>query len=141
MNAKISKRIRNIEYKPYFESEGSFNKELPTPPGLSEEKLWYDGLTPNERLFYHQTLNSSRRFVGFKSNLDIPKDSIDLLLLSQYHHNRQLFPTKVDIVLQAETCGRTADRRLKNTKDIEPEKTINHPLKLGLLFFVRYSQT
>lgn len=61
------KRVRNLGYQPFIEEEGQFRKHVPIPPYLSEEKQWYDGLPPNDRMFFHQTLNSTRRFAGFKS--------------------------------------------------------------------------
>jgi len=60
------KRVRNIGYLPYIEQEGVFLESMPKPPEQPIRKLWYDGLSPYNRLFYHQTLNSARRFALFK---------------------------------------------------------------------------
>ena len=130
-----TKRIRNIEYKPYIEEEGEFRKEVPVPYGLSKDKFWFDGLKPHTRLFFHQTLNSARRFAGFKHYSKIPKSSLDFVLSSQYHHADALFPDKCDIVLQHETVGRKTFRRLRNTRDLSPERIIGigHPLAIGKL--------
>lgn len=60
------RRIRNLGYLPFIEDEGEFLKEMPVPPGLCEEKIWHEGLSPSDRMFFHQTLNSARRFARFK---------------------------------------------------------------------------
>lgn len=126
-------QIRNLEYHPYIESEGEFKKWLPRPPNLSKDHFWFDNLKPHDRLFYHQTLNSSRRFAGFKAYPKVPKDSLDLVLQSQYEHQNELFPDKPDIVLQHETVGRKTFRRIRNTRDLKTERiiAIGHPLTIG----------
>lgn len=60
------KRVRNLANIPFIEKEGAFIKPLPTPPNINDDRIWFDGMDPNTRLFYHQTLNSVRRFAGFR---------------------------------------------------------------------------
>lgn len=58
---------------------------------------------------------------------------MDFVLSSQYHHGIELFPEKVDYVLQHETVGTPTFRRIRNTRDLSPERKIplGHPLQLG----------
>lgn len=44
------------------------------------------------------------------------------MLGSSYNHDKDVFPDKVDVVLQDETIGIDTWRRLRNTRDIKPEK-------------------
>lgn len=129
------KLIRNIEYHPFIDREGYFEKSLPIPPHLTADKFWFEKLLPHERMFYQQTLNSTRRFARFKPfKNSIPENSLDFILDAKYEHERDLFATKMDIVLQNETIGKQQSfRRLRNTRDISPEKfiAIGHPLQIG----------
>lgn len=43
-------------------------------------------------------------------------------MASSYNHNKDVFPDKVDVMLQDETIGVDTWRRLRNTRDIKPEK-------------------
>lgn len=52
----------------------------------------------------------------------IPQDDLDFVLSSSYNHNKDVFPDKVDVLLQDETIGVDTWRRLRNTTDIKPEK-------------------
>ena len=52
----------------------------------------------------------------------IPQDALDLVLASSYNHADDAFQDKVDVVLQEETLGIDTWRRLRNTRDIQPEK-------------------
>lgn len=124
---------RNTEFHPFIEGEGCYRKCFPSPPSGHKDKPWQHGLSAHDRLFYHQTLNSSRRFVGFVGNDRIPRDSLDLVLQSQYQHGREVFAEKVDAVLSLETTGRRTFRRLRNTKDVMPRRdiAIGHPLNFG----------
>uniref|UniRef100_A0A182UE87 Uncharacterized protein n=1 Tax=Anopheles melas TaxID=34690 RepID=A0A182UE87_9DIPT len=60
-------------------------------------------------------------------------DSLDITLAAQYNHSDDLFLGKNDVVLQEETLGRSTFRRLRNTRDLSPEKIIplKHPLLIG----------
>lgn len=57
---------RNLYYMPIIESEGKYAKPLPIPPGLQEGKWWYAELKPYERVHYHHTLSSARRYTHFR---------------------------------------------------------------------------
>lgn len=129
------RQLRNIEYHPYIDGEGCYRKCFPAPPPTAKGQPWHDGLTAHDRLFYHQTLNSSRRFAGFVPNDRIPRDALDLVLQSQYQHGNEIFADKVDAVLSHETTGHRTFRRLRNTKDIVPRRVIaiGHPLVFGEL--------
>lgn len=61
-------RERNNNYKPIIVTEGEFLKQLPIPPGQSDDKFWFDGLKACDRIFYHQTLSSARRYAPFKQS-------------------------------------------------------------------------
>lgn len=135
MNSHVKiHQIRNNEYHPYIDGEGCYRKCFPAPPQSTRGgQSWQDGLSAHDRLFYHQTLNSSRRFAGFVQSDRIPKDSLDLVLQSQYQHGNEIFAEKVDAVLSHETTGRRTFRRLRNTKDVVPRRiiAIGHPLTFG----------
>ncbi|KAI9585462.1 protein C1orf194 [Glossina fuscipes] len=128
-------RVRNYSYAPYLEREGEFACPMPKPPDLESRKEWYTGLKPHERLFYHQTLSSVRASKRFLPTNKIPKDSLDFRLQSRYIHSNEVFPERVDTVLQTETCSKTPQtfRVLRNTKDILVDKPelIGHPLRIG----------
>lgn len=61
----------------------------------------------------------------------IPRDSLDIILSSQYNHSNDLFGDKNLTVLQDETCDKRTFRRLRNTKDVEKIIPLWHPLKIG----------
>lgn len=132
-------QIRNLEYHPFIEGEGCYRKVFPAPPKPAKGHSWEDGLSPHDRLFYHQTLNSSRRFAGFVPNNRIPRDTLDLVLQSQYQHGNEVFAEKEDAVLSHETVGRRTFRRLRNTKDIVLRRIIpiGHPLSFGKYVFIK----
>lgn len=127
------KRERNEEHIPCIEGEGVYRKPLPVPPETQPSKRWSDSLPPNERVFYHQTLSSARRAAHFSNHGQIPVDALDITLAAQYNHSDDLFLGKNDVVLQEETLGRSTFRRLRNTRDLSPEKIIplKHPLLIG----------
>lgn len=132
------KQVRNLELHPFIETEGEFRKRLPRPPASCKACFWFESLSPHDRLHYHQTLNSSRRFNGFRPFANkVPGNSLDFVLQSQYHHGVELFPEKGDVVLQHETIGRRTFRRLRNTRDLTPERfiAIGHPLATGIRGF------
>lgn len=144
VSSKRCKQQRNLNYQPFIDGEGVFQKPLPRPPTAPyADRLWYVGLPPHVRLNFHQTLSSTRRYAGFRKFPNkVPTDSLDLLLQSQYQHDRELFADKVDIVLQPETMGRSTFRRIRNTQDLTSERVIaiGHPLIIGKLTFewIRY---
>ncbi|KAJ6646386.1 Protein CFAP276, partial [Pseudolycoriella hygida] len=127
------KRVRNLNYEPYLESEGNFRKNLPAPPKCEKDQHWFENLSPNHRLFYHQTLNSARHSVPFQPIVDIyPKDSLDFMLGSVYNHSLDIFNSKTEIAYHEETI-RQKERRLRNTRDLSPKRkiAIGHPLAIG----------
>lgn len=137
VSSKHHKQQRNLDYKPFIDTEGVFIKPLPRPPTAPyADRLWYVGLPAHVRLNYHQTLSSARRYAGFrKFSNKVPNDSLDLVLQSQYQHNKELFADKVDTVLQPETVGRRTFRTIRNTHDLTSEQVIaiGHPLIIGEL--------
>ena len=62
-----------------------------------------------------------------------PKDSLDIILSSEYNHSDDLFNPVHDVVKQPETNDKITFRRLRNTKDvyIKPPVHLSHPLKIG----------
>lgn len=145
VNKMHIKEERNLNYEPEIAKEGVFLKPLPIPPKPKENKWWFEGLKPTERLFYHQTLSSARRYVPFKQNEYrirdsltsapcnneffhfprlIPKCAMDNALMSHFDQTKSLFPNKIDICLTNETKGMRTFRRLRNyteTVVFEPE--------------------
>lgn len=126
------KRVRNLNYEPYLESEGKFWKRLPTPPECKKEQHWFENLSPNHRLFYHQTLNSARNSVAFQPFESYPNDSLDFMLGAIYNHSEDIFNDKTEIAYQQETINQK-QRRLRNTRDLSPKRkiAIGHPLTIG----------
>ncbi|XP_055634083.1 cilia- and flagella-associated protein 276 [Toxorhynchites rutilus septentrionalis] len=127
------KRERNEDHIPNIGCEGCYLKELPAPPDSHPCMHWSAGLSPNERVFYHQTLSSARRAAKFVVLGPVPRDSLDVNLASKYNHSEELFRDKNDVVIQEETLGQDTFRRLRNTRDLSPEKIIplKHPLQMG----------
>lgn len=128
------KRVRNLNYEPYLNSEGRFWKSLPSPPEWKKDQYWFENLPPNHRLFYHQTLNSARNSVPFQPFPLYPKDSLDFMLGAVYNHSQDIFNDKTEIAFQHETI-RQQQRRLRNTRDLSPQRkiAIGHPLAIGAL--------
>ncbi|XP_055837197.1 cilia- and flagella-associated protein 276 [Episyrphus balteatus] len=126
-------KIRNTSYKPNLEHEGKFLLPLPSPPPPSTKGIWFTELKPHERLFFHQTLNSVRKSRRYSPNPNIPFDNLDFNLQSRYHHAKELFPEKVDTVLQKETVCVETFRVLRNTKDVIIKKPdpLGHPLRIS----------
>lgn len=58
--------VRNRECLPYLSSEGEFSKPIPVLGDFSKGAVWYDELTPYERMYAHHTLASVRRHAHFK---------------------------------------------------------------------------
>lgn len=136
-HAKAIRQIRNLAYHPFIEQEGTFTKWFPQPPAKAPSAApahWFEGLRPHDRMHYHQTLNSSRRFAGFRPDpRKVPRDALDLQLQSQYQHGTEVFAHAVDVVLTHETVGRQTFRRLRNTQDLPAKRVIaiGHPLSIG----------
>lgn len=129
------KLVRNLNYEPYLEKEGRFWKNLPAPPEYKKDQYWFENLSPNHRLFYHQTLNSARNSVTFQPFGDLyPKDSLDFMLGAVYNHSQDVFYDKTEVAFQHETVTQK-QRRLKNTRDLSPKRkiAIGHPLAIGYL--------
>ena len=136
-------RIRNISHTPTLEREGTFICPMPSPPLPPEGDVWYSQLSPHDRLYYHQTLASVRWAKRFSATSKIPRDSLDFQLQSRYNHSREIFPEKIDSVLQRETClergtNKSTFRTLRNTKliNILDQEDLGHPLQFGKLFSV-----
>uniref|UniRef100_A0A1B0CZZ7 Uncharacterized protein n=2 Tax=Phlebotomus papatasi TaxID=29031 RepID=A0A1B0CZZ7_PHLPP len=123
---------RNYSYLPDLEREGRFLKNLPQPAEVGE-KTWKEKLSPNNRVFYHQTLSSARHCAIFQESGDTPKDSLDVVLSSRYNHSDDLWHTKAQIYTQPETCGQATFRRLRNSVDSPAPKSqpLSHPLCIG----------
>lgn len=119
----IVSRVRNRGCLPYLETEGEITKPLVQPRMLAAGREWHKKLTPYDRMHNHHTLASVRRYAYFRqfSNL-VPHDDLDFKLQSPYVHGVDLFPDCIDVVMQAETIGTDTWRRLRNTRDIQPEK-------------------
>lgn len=67
------------------------------------------------------------KFSRFKNFLHrSPKDSLDIVLSSEYNHSDDLFRQKEDVMKQPDATF----RRLRNTKDIyiKPPVYLSHPL-------------
>ncbi|XP_055920678.1 uncharacterized protein LOC129952218 [Eupeodes corollae] len=126
-------KIRNTSYKPNLENEGQLIQPLPCPPPQKTKGIWFQELKPHERLFYHQTLNSVRKSIRYCANPNIPRDYLDFNLQSRYHHAEELFPEKVDTVLQRETICEETFRVLRNTKNVivKNPDPLGHPLVIS----------
>ncbi|CRL07755.1 CLUMA_CG020709, isoform A [Clunio marinus] len=130
------KKIRNEKFHPFIKSEGVFIgnglSEPPTVKFIEKEKLWHENLEPRLRLFYHNTLSSTRRHANFM-NVKSPRDSLDIILSSEYNHSDDLFRDKEEVFRQPETNDKETFRRLRNTQDIyiNPPVYLSHPLKIG----------
>lgn len=52
----------------------------------------------------------------------MPKDELDLILTTTFDESSEIFPEKVDTYLQPETVGIATWRRLRNTRDLTPDR-------------------
>lgn len=118
----MAHRIRNRECIPYITTEGEFEKPILTDK-YAKKNVKCGGSTVFSRLHRYQTLASTRRFARFKNfkNL-IPRDYLDLVLSSTYNQTEEEFADKVDIYIQPETLGKDTWRRLRNTRDLTPDR-------------------
>lgn len=115
-------RIRNRECVPYIATEGIFEKPLRIDQ-YKEKYVPCDGGTVFDRVYNYNTLASARRYACFKPFIHlVPKDALDLVLTSTYDHSSQQFPEHVDIYFQPETLGKQTWRRLRNTRDLTPDR-------------------
>ncbi|XP_022916244.1 protein CFAP276 [Onthophagus taurus] len=116
-------RVRNRGPTPFIGSEGELVKPFPKVGKAAIGTAWSEGLSCFDRLYGCQTLCSARRYAHFHAfpNL-IPKDVLDFRLQSAYNPDEELFSDKVDVVLQKETLNIDTWRRLRNTRDIKPER-------------------
>lgn len=131
---KSKMKVRNYSYIPDLASEGNFSSTLQKPEKQARsDSSWHAGLTPHQRLYYHQTLGSVRRSRLYMENPNIPKDHLDFILESDYNHSKELFPNRGEMSVQNETLGKKTFRVLRNQKTI-PDKVVEkmgHPLKIG----------
>lgn len=61
------------------------------------------------------------KFRNYFSNL-VPKDELDLVLTTTFDESSEIFPEKVDTYFQPETVGIETWRRLRNTRDLTPDR-------------------
>ncbi|KAG5894123.1 hypothetical protein JTB14_004061 [Gonioctena quinquepunctata] len=114
-------RIRNRGCVPYLSSEGTFLR--PICKEISIKDVRCEGVSPFQRMHRHQTLASARRHALFKPLGDlVPTDQLDLVLSSSYNQSDEIFPDTVDVYLQPETIGQDTWRRLRNTRDLTPDR-------------------
>ncbi|XP_066155045.1 protein CFAP276 isoform X1 [Euwallacea fornicatus] len=115
-------RIRNRGCIPYLDHEGVFVKPIVLVE-CKKDSCYDSASSPFQRLFMHQTLASARRNANFKrfENL-IPKDALDLVLATTFNESSELFAEKEDVYLQPETLGVLTWRRLRNTRDLTPNR-------------------
>ncbi|XP_072375207.1 uncharacterized protein [Diabrotica undecimpunctata] len=115
-------RIRNRACVPVLTTEGTFLKPIVDPKYLRKEvKCEY--LPTFQRMHAHQTLASARRFVGFEPFSDlIPKDQLDFVLNASFNQTTEIFPDMLDIYSQPETRGIDTWRRLRNTREVTPDR-------------------
>lgn len=85
----------------------------------------------HERLFKQETVNSSIR--NLKSNKLPAVDSLDLVLLSVYNHETDLFRSKFDVYLQKESAKVENVKRSSTVTDINTIRRnyFHHPLVFG----------
>lgn len=68
---------------------------------------------------------------------DIPKDSLDIVLASEYDHATDFLFKRAEVFTQPETLDKRTFRRLKNQKDIviKPPVPMSHPKTQGFISF------
>lgn len=115
-------RIRNRECVPYIATEGDFLKPLLVEKA-ARKNLKCSGSTVFNRLSKYHTLASARRYAYFKPNTHlVPRDALDFVLSSSYSQTHEHFPETVDVYFQPETLGINTWRRLRNTRDLTPDR-------------------
>ncbi|XP_037960971.1 protein C1orf194 homolog [Teleopsis dalmanni] len=141
MHTMMRKYTRFRGLVPEMDEEGTFIKPMPLPIYTSDIAK----IKPNHRLFYHQTLASVRRHYCFKQTDWIPRDKLDFEMQSRYNHVREVFPDKVDMVMQKETCSTHGDkvgytyRKMRNTcrRFFMAPSPLQHPLRIGGILYER----
>ncbi|XP_028172800.1 cilia- and flagella-associated protein 276 [Ostrinia nubilalis] len=120
------KQVRNKRLLPDLRKEGELTKEINL---ATKEK---HGVPTGYRLYSHHTLASVRKMSYFHPFF-LPDDSLDLVLAATYNHSTEKFADKEDLYLQPETIGCETWRRLRNTYDKYPPKSVpmGHPMKRG----------
>lgn len=85
------------------------------------------GETSIVNIFRKLTLNLD------ETTFSSPKDSLDVVLSSEYNHSDDLFNAKEKVFEQPEVNNKKTFRRLRNTQDIfiKPPIYLSHPLKKG----------
>ncbi|CAH1117459.1 unnamed protein product [Phaedon cochleariae] len=117
----MTTRIRNRGCIPHLGGEGVFVE--PLIRGERSRDAPCGGAPAYRRMHDHHTLASARRFALFKPFGDlIPRDQLDLVLSSSYNQSTEVFPDTEDVFLQPETLGVETWRRLRNTRDLTPER-------------------
>lgn len=107
---------------PFLNSEGDFIKKI-VPEEYTAKELKCEHLHVSQRLHAHQTLASTRRFAWFRphGNL-VPQDELDFALTSGFNQTDQLWSTNTDIYVQPESRNVETWRRLRNTRDLTPDR-------------------
>ncbi|XP_017770939.1 PREDICTED: uncharacterized protein LOC108558520 [Nicrophorus vespilloides] len=115
--------IRNLGAAPDLQLEGVLIRPLKIPPDLPPTEDWHRDMSPSDRLHYHQTLSSVRRYAHFKPIPGIiPLDALDLVLGAKYDQGVDLFGEKIDVVLQGSTMGTDRRAKMRNTLELKAAK-------------------
>ncbi|CAG9863545.1 unnamed protein product, partial [Phyllotreta striolata] len=115
-------RVRNKCCVPFLSSEGDFLKNI-VPPEYTPKELKCELLHVSQRLHAHQTLASTRRFAWFRPHRNlVPKDALDFALTARYCQTDRLWSNNKDIYVQPESLDEDTWRRLRNTRDLTPDR-------------------
>ncbi|XP_066594684.1 cilia- and flagella-associated protein 276 [Prorops nasuta] len=114
--------IRNPYAVPDLSKEGSWIRGGPElgKKVIVDDEDWKRKVTPHERLFAHQTLNSTRRHAKF-IRLKEPKDCLDFALATIYVHSKDTMLPKNMVKMQLETLGKDTWRQLRNKLKVPPK--------------------
>nr|CAH7756912.1 unnamed protein product [Callosobruchus chinensis] len=116
-----TKRIRNRGCMPYLQTEGVFERAPPIE--VQKAEAICSSSSPFVRLFRHNTLASARKNFLFKPFSDhAPQDQLDFVLSSTFDQSSEFFPDQLDVYLQRETQDIETWRRLRNTRDLTPDR-------------------
>lgn len=141
MSQDNGKLVENLHEKnPYIFNKSSFvDKNV----SAFDNKHWSYGISPHDRMFYHQTFSSALRSKNLKKFDDVPKDSLDFALCSQYNHEQELFVNKSDVILQPKTVNKYFETKLdvphQNISQVCVQKRLNelcHPLAIGMSIYI-----
>ncbi|CAH1954333.1 unnamed protein product [Acanthoscelides obtectus] len=117
-----AKRIRNRGCMPYLQTEGVFERAPPIEVQKAEAILC-SSWSPFIRLYRHNTLASARKNFLFKPFSEhAPQDQLDFVLSSTFDQSTEFFPDQLDVYLQRETQDIATWRRLRNTRDLTPDR-------------------